>query len=97
MEIEPIKNIDLDWLLIQKKMTDTIDEKYVKERMDAITVHFIHIDDNNSKKWRPQHKLLKRGRKFFRRDFKCHISTIERYHTCLHYLDDLFVDEFNRV
>ena len=41
-------NLDLDWLMIEKKMTESIDEKYVKEKMDSIMIHYIYIDTNYS-------------------------------------------------
>ena len=42
------KDLDFDWLINQKKLSDPIDEKYIKEKMNSITIHYIYIDSKNS-------------------------------------------------
>ena len=32
-------DMDLDWLINQKKLSDPIDEKYIKEKINSITIH----------------------------------------------------------
>ena len=41
-------DLDFDWLVNQKKLSDPIDEKYVKEKMTSIAMHYIYIDSKNS-------------------------------------------------
>lgn len=48
MDNTSLNDMDLDWLTNQKKMSDTINEKYVKEKMNGITIHYIYIDSKNS-------------------------------------------------
>lgn len=43
-----MKKENIDWLMIQKRMSETIDENYIKEPMSNIMIHYIYINNNNS-------------------------------------------------
>ena len=43
-----MKKENIDWLMIQKRMSETIDENYIKEPMTNIMIHYIYINNNNS-------------------------------------------------